>query len=129
MTTARWALLAAAALAPLACGTPPARADVPALIAEPSAASRAELLRVVTEAANGARVTLADDAFTRESTLIVERREPLDAQGRPLSGRLLEMPQRFRLVLRDGKCVLVRESDERSWLLNDTRCAAAAGGN
>jgi hypothetical protein len=125
VTAARWALLASAALAPFGCGAPPARADVPALVAEPSAASRAELRRVVTEATNGAPVTLADDALTRESTLIVERREPLDAQGRPLSGRLLDMPQRFRLVLRDGKCALVRESDARSWPLSDTRCAPA----
>ena len=128
MTAARLALLAAAAMAPLACGTPPARADVPAIIAEPSAESRAELLRVVAEAVNGAPVTLADDALTRESTLIVERREPRDAQGRPLSGRLLDMPLRFHLVLRDGKCVLIRESDAQSWPLGDTRCVAAGGG-
>jgi hypothetical protein len=126
VNAARLALLATAALTPLACGAPPARADVPAVIAEPSAATRAELLRVVTEAANGAAVTLADDALTRDSTLIVERREPRDAQGRPLSGRLLDTPQRFRLVLRDRKCVLIRESDARSWPLNDTRCVPAA---
>jgi hypothetical protein len=82
----------------------------------------------VTEAANGASVTLADDALTRESTLIVERREARDAQGRPLSGRVLDMPQRFRLVLRDGECLLIRESDARSWPLRDTGCVAAAAG-
>jgi hypothetical protein len=121
----RLALLAAAASAPFACGAPPARADVPAVIVEPSAASRAELQRVVTEAANGAAVTLADDALTRESTLIVERRDPRDALGRPLSGRLLDAPQRFRLVLRDSTCVLIRESDARGWPLRDTRCVPA----
>jgi hypothetical protein len=130
VTALRAALLATAALAPLACGTPPARADVPALIAQPTDASRAELLRVVTEAAGGVPVTLSPDALTRESTLIVERREPRDALGRPLSGRLLDMPQRFRLVLREGSCVLIRDSDARSWTLGDTRCvpAGAPGG-
>jgi hypothetical protein len=119
-------LLAAVALAPLACGTPAARADAPALITAPSAASRAELQRIVTESANGAPVTLADDALTRESTLIVERREPRDAQGRPFSGRLLDTPQRFQLVLRDGRCVLIRESDGQSWPLTESRCVPAA---
>jgi hypothetical protein len=127
VTAIRLTLLATAALAPLACGTPPARADTPAVIAEPGAASRAELQRVVSEATNGTSVTLADDALTRESTLIIERREPRDAQGRPLSGRVLDPPQRFRLVLREGNCVLIRESDARSWTLSETRCVPATG--
>jgi hypothetical protein len=121
----RACLLAAAALATAACGSLAAQ-DSPGVIASPSAASRAELARVVSSAMNGQPVTLADDALTRDSTLTIERRTPPGEQGRAATGRTVEEPARFSLVVRDDSCVLVRESDGRAFPLEGVRCAPAA---
>jgi hypothetical protein len=119
------ALLAAAASTTTACGTL-AAAERPAVIARPDDRSRAELQRVISGAFNGRPVTLADDALTRDSVLIVERPEPRDAQGRRFGGRVLEAPERFHLLLRGSSCELVRESDGGRWPLTDTVCVPNA---
>lgn len=120
-------VLAAALILPVACGTLSAQ-EQPAVIATPTAESRAELARVITAAFDGQAVALADDALTRESTLTVERRTPPGPQGRAATGRTLEMPAQFKLVLRGTRCVLVRAADGREWQLDETRCAPAGGG-
>ena len=121
MTALRRAWVAAAALAS-GCHTVAAQ-ERPAVIVAPSETSRAELERAVSAAFNGQPVILAADALTRESVLIVERREPRDAEGRPLRGRVLERPERFRLVLNGSVCELVRESDGQRIALMQTTCA------
>src|SRR5207247_516423 len=78
--------LVAGVLSLAACATGSGR-DVPAVITTPTAESRAELRRVVSRALNRATLTLADDALTRDSTLIIERARPRGADGAPLSGR------------------------------------------
>jgi hypothetical protein len=103
-----------------ACGS--LQGERPALIAAPSASARAELVRVVTLAFDGTPVTLADDAFTRDSVLTVERRTPAGPQGRAATGRTLEVPVRLRLVLDGARCELVREIDGRRFPLRDVRC-------
>jgi hypothetical protein len=70
-------------------------------------------------------VTLAPDAFTRDSVLSVERRTPPGPQGRAATGRSLDVPMELRLVLRGERCVLVRAADGREWALGATRCAPA----
>ena len=45
--------------------------------------SRAELARRVSGALHGAPITIADDALTRDSTLIVERTRPRTPDGVP----------------------------------------------
>jgi hypothetical protein len=124
MPIRRW-LFATAALAPAACGTLAAQ-EQPAVIASPTERSRAELLRVVSAAASGQTVTLADDALTRSSVLTIERRTPTGPQGRAATGRTLEAPERFTLVLRGSHCVLVRAADGRAFELDETRCVPAA---
>src|SRR5262245_26348563 len=119
--------LAAASMAPAACGTLSAQ-EQPAVISAPTAESRAELASVVSSAMNGQPVTLADDALTRESTLTIERRTPPGEQGRAATGRTVEEPVRFTLVVRDNGCALVRESDGRAFPLEGVRCAPAAAG-
>jgi hypothetical protein len=119
--------LTAAALAPAGCGTLSAQ-EQPAVIAAPTAESRAELARVVSAAFNGQPVTLADDALTRESVLTLERRTPPGEQGRAATGRTLEAPQRLNLVLRGTRCVLVRAADGREWELNEAQCVPAPAG-
>jgi hypothetical protein len=111
-------------LAPLACSTLSAQ-EQPALIAAPDDASRAELLRVVTAAVGGQGITLADDALTRDSVLTLERRTPAGAQGQAATGRTLEEPRQFRLVLRGTRCWLVRDADAREWELREASCVPA----
>jgi hypothetical protein len=68
-------------------------------------------------------VLLADDALTQDSVLIIERREPPGANGRVLTGRVLDQPLRLHLVLDGPTCTLVRDSDGRRWPLAANRCA------
>lgn len=100
--------------------------EVPAVIVEPSDASRAALAAAVSAALHGAQVTLADDALTRSSTLTVERGQLRDPAGLPVTGRELGPPERFQLVERGGACVLVHERTGRATVLESTRCAARA---
>jgi len=118
---ARAALLLAAG----ACRTAPAaRPDVPAVITEPSAGSRAELERAVSAALNGASVTLRDDALTREDTLVVERIRHRDPNGLLVEGRDMGRPERVHLVNNGADCVLVHEGTGRRFPLSRTTCAA-----
>jgi hypothetical protein len=110
-------------LALASCQTRSAPQDVPAVVTKPTAQSRSELLRVVSGALHGAPVTLADDALTRDNTLIVERAPHRDAEGRLLDGRETGRPERFRLVQSGSLCVLVQESTGQRWTLASATCA------
>jgi hypothetical protein len=124
MSAFRRSLLAAATIVPTACGSLAAQ-ERPAVIASPTEQSRAELARVVSTAMNGQPVTLAGDALTRESLLTIERRTPPGPQGRAATGRTLEAPAQFKLVLRDERCMLVRVADGSEWPLTEARCVPA----
>ena len=119
------ALAAAALLAPAACGTLSAQ-EQPAVIAAPTPQSRAEIERVVSAAMNGQPVTLADDALTRDSVLMIQRRTPPGPQGRAATGRTLDAPAQFRLLLRGARCMLLHDADGREWQLEETQCVPAA---
>ena len=119
MRCGRVVVAAAALLA--SCATAGPRPDslegaVAAVIVEPTPQSRAALLQAVTDAL-GQEPLLADDALTRESTLIVERRH--------LEGRERGRPDRFLLFKAGGRCVLMHESTGQRSPLVATRCAEA----
>lgn len=107
-----------------ACRGAPVYEDVPAVIVDPDAASRAELRQVVSTALGGADVTLAPDTLTSDSRLSIERPAPRGIDAPPARGRDLGRPERFRLVLDGPQCVLVHERTGLRWLLLDTDCAA-----
>jgi hypothetical protein len=107
-----------------ACRTVQARQDTPAVISEPTTQTHAELVQAVSAALGGATVTLADDALTRDSTLVLERTRRLDPNGLPVNGRDLGSPERFRLVKNGAECVLVHENSGRRFALAQTACAA-----
>lgn len=106
-----------------ACAQRSAQPDLPAVLTNPTGEARAELLRVVGEALNGAPVTLAADALTREDTLIVERGERRDTKDMNLGGREMRRPDHFRLVKHGASCVLVHVETSRRWTLASAACS------
>jgi len=112
-----------------ACRAAPVRQELPAVIAEPSSRSRAELAGAVSAALHGVPVTLADDALTRESTLVLERARRRDESGLPVQGRDTGIPERFRLVKSGAECVLVHEGSGRRFTLQAASCAPLERGS
>ena len=105
-----------------ACTSSLAQPAVPAIIDKPTKESRAELARVVSSALNGTPVTLADDALTRNSLLIIEKAQARDASGVRLSGRDFGRPEHFRLVKMGEHCALVHERTGKRTTLASTTC-------
>ncbi len=123
MSLARTLAAIAIALGTCACGTLPAGTDLPAVIDSPTAQSREELQQIVAGALNNAPVTLADDALTHESLLLIERNQARDAKGVPLSGRELGRPEKFQLVKNGKDCVLIHEASGKRWTLKHAKCS------
>jgi hypothetical protein len=117
-------LFGSVALVVAACKVNAVHEDRPARIVNPSAESRAELRKVVSDMLFGAEVTLSDDALTDSSVLIVERTRIRSLENPPLSGRDLGRPERFQLVTDGTRCVLIHESDQARYELPDTECVA-----
>jgi len=113
----------AMALALAGCAPRSAQPEVPAVLTNPTRDSRAELARVVSEAMNGAPVTLADDALTADGTLIVERSAPGAAKDMNLRGRDRDRPELFQLFRSGSRCVLVHAGTGRRWHLASATCS------
>lgn len=107
-----------------ACKNSDTRQEIPALLIEPTAESRAELLDVVSNALNNAHLTLADDALTKTSLLIIERKRHRDLNNNPVMGRELGQPEQFRLLLSGDQCVLVHLNGRNRSVLKNARCIA-----
>ena len=105
------------------CQTMATGTDVPARITNPSAASRAALQNAV-NAALHTEVLLAASALTTNSILVIERSPPISMQNQAPTGRNMDSPIRFYLVLNNSECILVDPRDKSRRLLEDTTCAA-----
>lgn len=109
--------VAACAVVLAACVTT-ARPETPALLANPDPATHAQLVKVVSDALGVATVTIADDALTHESMLVIERRPARDAAGQRLSGRDTQPPEQFRLLVDDqDRCTLLHLGTDRRYSL------------
>jgi hypothetical protein len=97
--------------------------DVPALVTNPTAASRAALQRAVNDFLN-MDVTITDDALTSSNMLIIERNPPTGMQNQVATGRNMDPAIQFRLVLNGTDCILVDTRDDSRRVLEDTTCAA-----
>jgi hypothetical protein len=116
--------LVIAGLAVLAgCQTMSTENDVPARIVNPSAASRAALQSAVNDALR-TEVLLAADALTGSSILVVEINPQTSMRSQAATGRIMEPPLRFNLVLHNSDCILVDQRDQSRHLLEDTQCVA-----
>jgi hypothetical protein len=118
--------LAASATLLSGCATSSGR-DLPALIVNPTPASRAELRLAVQRALHSDPVPLSDDALTRNSLLPIDRIPRRDAQGRLLNGlEIGNRPQMFRLVKNGKSCVLIHDDAEQlRQTLTATTCIPA----
>lgn len=110
-----------------ACTASLAQPGQSALIVNPDAASRAELLDVVRTALGKVPLTLADSALTQDSVLIVERVPRYDPNGLLIGGRETGMPERFLLYVQNSRCLLVHERTRQQWYLQRARCKPVTG--
>lgn len=100
----------------------------------PSAPLRAHLVAGHTNAAciaqmqtaalrpGGNPVVLTPAAFATEDQLSIVTADPLDAAGVPRSGRIRSMPDNFRLTIHHNRCVMTREQDGKTTLLDACTC-------
>ena len=109
----------------VACQAPALQPDVAAVLVDPTQRSRAQLAKTVSEMLGVSSVTLADDALTRSSILLIERSPVRDVGGARISGRDYGKPKKFTLVKSGGECVLVSGQDGRRIVLTDATCRAA----
>ena len=105
------------------CQTMATGTDVPARITNPTAASRAALQNTVNDALH-TEVLLAASALTTSSILVIERNPPRSIQNQVATGRNMDPPMRFHLVLNNSECILVDQRDESRHRLENTTCAA-----
>ena len=104
------------------CQTMATDDDVAARITNPSAASQAALQNAVNDALN-TEVLLAAGALTTSSILVIERNPPRSMQSQAATGRNMEPPIRFHLVLNNSACILVDQRDKTRRLLENTTCS------
>lgn len=119
-----WLSIAIAAMVLFACKNSDTRQEIPARIIAPTAESRAELLDVVSNALHNANLTLADDALTKSSLLVIERKRHRDLNNNPVIGRELSQPEQFRLLLDGNQCVLIHLNNGNHRVLMNTHCIA-----
>lgn len=115
-------LILVVALLISACTTSLAQTEHPALLINSTPDSRAELLGIVRAALNNPPLILAESALTQDSVLLIERVSRVDANGLPLNGREVTMPERFMLSIQGTRCVLTHERTSQHWLLRQSQC-------
>ena len=89
-----------------ACASPPS-GERPALLDDDPAS--AAVLALTLQQIFGRPVSLAPDAFTKDSSMTLEP-VPARVDGVRIDGRETRAPERFTLLRSAGKCVLRRES-------------------
>lgn len=115
-------IVALSALVMLSACASVASQDGPAVLTEVTTEAHAELVKVVSAALSVPTVTIAADALTTDSELIIERATARDAGGRRLQGRELSQPEHFQLTSARGRCVLVHMRTKAEYELSTARC-------
>jgi hypothetical protein len=115
-------LLPAIAAACIACRAGRNLQNVPAIIANPSPQTEAELRRVISSALYGAPFTMPDNPLTQSSVLTVEAVLPDDPNAANSPGSTERRTIEFRLLINGPNCILVNRQDLRRWRLTQTLC-------
>lgn len=105
-----------------ACTAPNVQQDVPALLINPEPATLQEIERAVANATGGTKVTLAADALTKNSVLVIERGMQRGIDRPPELGRDTGRPYHFQLVIDDSECMLLDRQTGQRWPLTDVEC-------
>lgn len=100
-----------------------AQQDSPALLTNADAQTHAELIRTISSALNVKTVTIAQDALTRASLLLIERTPARDATGQRLTGRDFDKPEKFQLLRAGDRCVLLHVRTGKRYELAHASCA------
>jgi hypothetical protein len=100
------------------------KVDKPVIIDQPDAKSRLALQNAISKALGASYVVLADDALTRENTIIIEPTRVRNFEGQRLQGRETRMPEKFHLVRgkKKDECVLVFDRTGVRTTLVDAHC-------
>lgn len=104
------------------CRTPAVNPDTPALIIQPTEASRAELRNTLSGLFGGLEINLADDALTNSSLLLLQQTPKQKSKSQAALGRNVTEPFRFQLIKNGDNCFLVDKRDGQRYLLADTTC-------
>ena len=104
------------------CGTPEVQPVVPALLTNPGPETLQEIEQTVSTALNDTKVTLAADALTKNSVLVIERGMQRSIDRPPVMGRDLGRPVRFQLVIDGQQCILVDQQSGQHWPLATVEC-------
>jgi hypothetical protein len=104
------------------CRTLAGAADMPALITDPDASSRAALQATLSGLFGGIKIRLADDALTRSSMLTLATGANSALVDPAASGRVVTEPYRFRLVRNGDDCILIDLRDNSRHLLANVTC-------
>ena len=108
----------------VACSTPAIQADIPALLTNPGEDTRLEIEQSLSAALDGAKITIAPDALTHSSVLMIEHGMSRSIDRLPELGRNPGRPEHFQLVIDGPQCVLVHQRTGLHWILKKTACVA-----
>lgn len=124
MIAVAWkALLSAVLVSLIGCKNISPDTDLPAIIEQPTEASRQALQETV-NAIFGTKVLLAPDALTDASVLYIEPRMSAPIGEEAVHGRILQDPLELHLVTNGTNCILIDQRDDSRHILADTRCVA-----
>lgn len=105
-----------------ACSAPNVEQDMPALLINPEPETLQEIERAVASATGGMNVTVAADALTQNSVLVIERGMQRGLDRPPELGRDPGRPYRFQLVINKSECMLLDQQTGEHWPLSDVEC-------
>ncbi|MGJ8564463.1 MAG: hypothetical protein ACSHXY_13035 [Alphaproteobacteria bacterium] len=104
-----------------ACSSLDTNAMTDARLISPSADTHIEITAAVTTALSGAKVTIASDALTRKSTLIID---PPGSNMPSAAGQIMGRPDHFDLKLSGKRCVLIHRQTGEIYTLKTATCRA-----
>ncbi|WOT04709.1 hypothetical protein [Shewanella youngdeokensis] len=96
----------------------------PAVLVLTNAASTKQLEVAIANLLNVDPISISDTAFTRSSTLAIERAPHKDTRGQLIMGRSREMPIVVQLVIYAGSCSIKRQHSNEITPLPDLNCKA-----
>ncbi|MDX3774607.1 hypothetical protein QE250_10825 [Chromatiaceae bacterium AAb-1] len=99
---------------------------VPALLTNPSAATKQELQQQIQQLTDGPQVKLADNVFTTSHKLYIEQQVLVDERGLPLMGRHQQPVKIFSLLTDGSHCLLRHDASEQLVILQQVQCTAVA---